>query len=214
MKYKTCLMCAILLLIASSVHALTFQTEIVQERLLRDWRTQWEAEVKFKAAKKMVAMRCLAYYRPNEAAWNAYIAQEFGDRYIPLQIWDTWVHHQLPFLESEFDPGGDQIIHYVKKTMINKIVSLGGLRSVAKHYSDNLQKLSEDIRMFEILNTLWETYENLSGEKPKISIKFDIQRMSVAIRDLSRQIALARSSESQSSDDDVRIIRETGSNLV
>jgi len=192
----------LMLFFCSPAYSVTLPLETKEKKFLHDWNV----EVKLKQAKQRVAMRCLAYYRPNEAAWEAYIAQEFGDRYIPVVLWDVWRQHEASFLEDELPY--DQYPEF--KILRKKFIALGGYPDVYKFkYSYNLKWLREQIAMFEILNPLWRIYENLSGEKPKPEIMFDIKTMLKAIENLSRHLALARSVESDNgsstanSDEDV-----------
>lgn len=135
-------------------------------------------------------MRCLAYYRPHEASWNAYIAQTFEDRAIPIQIWDTWTHHQLPFLDDDLPDKKYPEFDILRK----KLKALGGYPDVENlKYYWSIKWLREQIVMFEILNPLWRIYKDLSGEKPKIKDKFNIKTMLKAIKRLTSQLALARS---------------------
>lgn len=190
----------LILLFCSPAYSVTLPLETNEEQFLKDWQVEWNTQIEFNKAKQRVAMRCLAYYRPNEAAWEAHLAQTFGDKGIPQVLWHVWKQHEAPFLDDELNLEDDRIIYYVRKTMIAEIKRLGGYYNIRNWY--NYQKMTEHIYILEILNPLWETYENLSGREPKTSIKFDIQKMSIAIRDLSRSIALGRNAGSDDGSSD------------
>lgn len=201
MKHKTCLMCAALLLIALPIvppaHALIASSEIKQKA----FKAEWDLE----RQRQRFASKCLAYHRPNEAAWDAYLKRNF--RYIPIPayytLWRVWRQYQAPFLDDEILPLDDPIADHLRDELIKRIIELGGYDIYIEDW-DNYQRIFEDIHMFEELNVLWDEYEHLTGIHLKnnymissklINIMFNVEKMKKAIEEKRHELAKPKGAE-------------------